>query len=81
MSTQRLTPEFKEGAVKQVGVRGYGVPQVAARLGVSVHSLYKWVKVASPDRFEQQSSELMEIRSEILRLKAQMRRLGEERDL
>ncbi|WP_442778728.1 MULTISPECIES: transposase [unclassified Delftia] len=41
MSTQRLTPEFKEEAVKQVVEYGYSVPGVAARLGVSAHSLYK----------------------------------------
>lgn len=44
MSTQRFTPEFKEEAVKQVTERGYSVAEVAARLGVSSHSLYKWVK-------------------------------------
>ena len=44
MSTQRFTPEFKGEAVKQVRDRGYGVPEVAARIGVSAHSLYKWVK-------------------------------------
>lgn len=41
MSTQRFTPEFKEEAVKQVVERGYSVPDVAALLGVSAHSLYK----------------------------------------
>ena len=41
MSTQRYTPEFKEEAVRQVVERGYAVPEVAARLGVSAHSLYK----------------------------------------
>lgn len=35
MSTQRYTPEFKEEAVRQVVERGYPVPVVAARLGVS----------------------------------------------
>ena len=39
MSTQRFTPELKEEAVKQVIERGYSVPDVAARLGVSAHSL------------------------------------------
>ncbi len=58
MSTQRFTPEFKEEAVKQVRDRGYGVPGVAARIGVSAHSLYKWVKAASPDKSEQQSKEM-----------------------
>jgi transposase len=57
------------------------VPDVAARLGVSAHSLYKWVKAASPDRSEQQLKELLEARSEILRLRAEMRRVEEERDL
>ena len=81
MSAQRFTPEFKEEAVKQVRDRGYGVPEVAARLGVSAHSLYKWVKAVSPDKSEQQSKELLEAKSEILRLRAQMRRVEEERDL
>ncbi|WP_422098433.1 IS3 family transposase [Variovorax sp.] len=81
MSTQRFTPEFKEEAVKQVIERGYSVPDVAARLGVSAHSLYKWVKAVAPDKSEQQSKELLEAKSEILRLRAQMRRVEEERDL
>ena len=81
MSTQRFTPEFKEEAVKQVVERGYTVPDVADRLGVSAHSLYKWVKAVSSDRSEQQSKELLEAKSEILRLRAQMRRVEEERDL
>lgn len=61
--------------------RGYSVPEVAARIGVSTHSMYKWVKAVSPDKSEQQSKELPEAKSEILRLRAQMRRLEEERDL
>ena len=81
MSSQRYAPEFKEEAVRQVVERGYSVPDVAARLGVSAHSLYKWVKAASPDRSEQQSKELLEARSEILRLRSEMRRVEEERDL
>jgi len=53
VSTYRFSPEFKEKAVRQVVERGYGVPDVAARLGVSAHSVHKWVKAASPDRSEQ----------------------------
>ncbi len=81
MSTQRYTPEFKEEAVRQVVERGYPVPEVAARLGVSAHSLYKWVKAVMPTKDEKQSAELIEAKSEILRLRSQMRRLEEERDL
>jgi transposase len=65
VSTQRFAPEFK-----QVIDRGYSVPEVAARLGVSAHSLYKWVKAVSPDESEQQSKELLEAKGAILRLRA-----------
>lgn len=81
MSTQRFTPEFKEEAVRQVLERGYPVAEVTARLGVSTHSLHKWVKAVKPPKSEQQAAELVEAKSEILRLRAQMRRLEEERDL
>ena len=43
MSGQRYTPEFKDEAVKQVLDRGYSVAEVSERLGVTPHSLYKWV--------------------------------------
>lgn len=81
MSTQRFTPEFKEEAVKQVLERGYPVATVAARLGVSSHSLYKWVKAVTPDNSEKQAAELIEAKSEVLRLRAQLRRTEEERDI
>lgn len=55
MSTQRFTPEFKEEAVKQVTEHGYSVAEVSARLGVSSHSLYKWVKAVTPDNSEKQA--------------------------
>ena len=60
MGTPRFTPEFKEEAVKQVTERGYSVSEVAARIGVSAHSLYKWVKSVSPDKGEQQTKDLLE---------------------
>jgi transposase len=44
MSNQRFTPEFKDEAVRKVVERGYSVAEVADRVGVSAHSLYKWVK-------------------------------------
>ena len=81
MSKERFTPEFKQEAVRQVTERGYSVAEVAARVGVSAHSLYKWVKAITPDKSEKQAADLVEARSEILRLRAQMRRLEEERDI
>ena len=81
MSTQRFTPEFKQEAVRQVVDRGYSVAEISARLGVSSHSLYKWVKAVTPDKAEKQAAELIEAKSEVLRLRAQLRRTEEERDI
>ena len=67
--------------MRQVVERGYSVAEVAARLGVSSHSLYKWVKAVKPDKTEKQASELLEAKSEILKLRAQLRRTEEERDI
>lgn len=81
MSTQRFTPELKEEAVRQVIDRKYSVAEVSARLGVSAHSLYKWVKAATPDKTEKEASELLAAKSKLLRLRAQLRRTEEERDI
>jgi transposase len=81
MGTPRFTPEFKEEAVRQVVDRGYPIAQVSARLGVSAHSLYKWVKSIKPGKAEKHAAELIEAKSEILKLRAQLRRTEEERDI
>ena len=81
MSNERFTPEFKDEAVRQITERDYSVADVSERLGVSAHSLYKWVKAAKPDKSEQHANELAEAKGEILKLKAQLRRTEEERDI
>ncbi|WP_205712956.1 MULTISPECIES: IS3-like element ISEc24 family transposase [unclassified Escherichia] len=81
MGTPRFTPEFKEEAVRQVTERGYSVADVSERLGVSAHSLYKWVRSVRPDNSEHQAQDLLDARTEILRLKAQLKRTEEERDI
>ena len=81
MSSQRYSPEFKDEAVRQIIERGYSVAEVSERLGVSSHSLYKWVKAVKPDKTEEHAAELVEAKSEILRLRAQLRRTEEERDI
>jgi len=58
---------------------GYSAPDVAQRLGVSQPTLYEWIKKYSlpePKRLEHQS-QLAEIR----RLKAELKRVTEERDI
>jgi transposase len=60
MSNHQYTPEFKDEAVKKVVERGYSVSDVSQHLGVSSHSLYKWVKAVQPDKSELQVAELDE---------------------
>ena len=81
MSNQRYTPEFKDEAVRQVLERGHSVPEISERLGVSAHSLYKWVNAVKPREHEAQANELIDAKSEILKLRAQLRRTEEERDI
>ena len=81
MNNQRYTPEFKDEAVRQVLERGYSVAEVAQRLGVSVQSLHKWVKAVKPDRADEQAQELSDAKREILKLRADLRRAEEERDI
>jgi transposase len=79
MSSQRYSPEFKEEAVRQVLQRGYSVVDVADRVGVSAHSLYKWVRAAKAA--DPANDELSKTKLEVQKLKAENRRLREERDI
>ena len=79
MGSQRYSPEFKEEAVRQVTERGYSVRDVAERIGVSTHSLYKWIRASRPAKAE--ADELATARLENQKLKAENRRLQEERDI
>ncbi len=44
MSGRRYTDEFKAEAAKQVVEQGRSVREVAGRLGISIDSLYAWVR-------------------------------------
>ena len=81
MSHQRYSPEFKDEAVRQVTERGHSVQEVAARLGVSSHSLYRWVKPVRPSKVEERADELLEAKKEVLKLRSELRRVQEERDI
>jgi len=65
MSNQRFSPEFKDEAVRQVVDRGHPVADVAEHLGVSTHSLCKWVKSIKPDKTNEQAAALIEACSEV----------------
>ncbi len=79
MRNRRYSPEFKEEAVRQVTERGYSVGEVSKRIGVSTHSLYKWVREAKP--VSEEASELAKTRLENQNLRAENRRLQEERNI
>lgn len=81
MNTKRYTPEFKQEAVRQVVDRDHSIAKVSAHLDMSARGLYQWVKAAVPDKAEKRASELLEAKSEILKLRAQLRRTEEERNI
>ncbi|MPQ96196.1 IS3 family transposase [Thioclava sp. JE_KL1] len=76
MGKGNYSDEFKRDAVAQITERGYPVAEVAQRLGVSQHSLYAWKR-----RFAKASSGEAEKDAEIRRLKRELTRMTEERDI
>jgi len=77
MSNRKFSKEFRQEAVKQVTQRGYSVAEVSERLSVSEQSLYKWLKASESAAGSKQKS----IEQENLELKAELRRVQEERDI
>lgn len=55
--------------------------RMSERPGVLTHSLYKWLRDVKPDNTGQQTQDLLDARTEILRLKAQLMHTDEERDI
>jgi len=73
------TEEFKRDAVSQVTDRGYSVREVSDRLGISTKSLYDWIKQYSkPESLRVKETEQAQ---ENRRLKAELARVTEERDI
>ncbi len=79
MKGKRYTEEFKREAVKQVTERGYSVAEVAQRLGTTTHSLYAWLKRYGEPNPQQANKPDVEI--ELAKLKSDLRRVTEERDI
>lgn len=59
--------------------RGHAATEVAARLGVSSHNLYQWVKRYSAPPAERQK--VNDQQAELKRLDAELKRVTEERDI
>ena len=76
----RYTAEFRAEAVKQVVERGYPVREVAMRLGVSPWSLYQWLR-AHREADGPAAAAAQDAAAEIRRLRSELRRVTEERDI
>ena len=75
----RYTEEFKIEAVRQVREHGHSAYEVSKRLGITTDSLYRWVRQYGkpPAQREEERSQAEEIK----RLKAELQRVTEERDI
>lgn len=79
MGGKKYTEEFKAEAAKQVTEQGRPVREVAARLGVSIDSMYAWIRAQrqAPQVRQADAGQAAEVR----RLQAELRRVTEERDI
>ena len=77
MGTGNFSDDFKRDAVAQITERGSPVAEVSKRLGVSQHSLYAWKRKFSKPLAPAGVDQAAEIR----RLKAELARVTEERDI
>jgi transposase len=75
----RYSEEFKQEAANQVIHHNYPVAEVAERLGISSKTLYNWIKTFSqpPKKRHEQD----DMQAEIARLKKQLKRAEQERDI
>ena len=78
MGTSNYSDDFKRDAVHQITVRGYPVREVSRRLGVSTHSLYKWMKLFGEPAPKRPG---VDHEAENRRLKRELARVTEERDI
>src|SRR5690606_38048215 len=82
MSSKRYTDEFRAEAVKQVLERGFTVVDGAARARTPKQTLYGWVqKAKKAGRPAAGSAPAGTDSAEMRRLKAELRRVTEERDI
>jgi transposase len=81
MANNKYPQEFRDEAVRQILDRGYAIKDVAKSLGVPAHNLYKWVKQVRPAPERRKEEELLEAKREVLKLRADLHRVEEERDI
>lgn len=79
MSAKRYTEEFKIEAIKQITQRGYKIGDVATRLGITTKSLQNWMKKYGDSGSQHHTITTQQ--EELRKLKAELRRVTEERDI
>ena len=79
MTGKHYPEEFKIEAVKQVTERGHRFVDVAQRLGITSKILRNWVK--KYDQPQENVQALTDQQNELRRLKAELKRVTEERDI
>lgn len=79
MRGKRYPEEFKIQAVKQVVDKGFTMTDVAQRLGVTYKSLYTWVQKYGKPNGTREAEDAQQ--AEIRKLKSELRRVTEERDI
>ena len=79
MSGKRYSDEFKAEAAKQVIDQGRSVREVSTRLGVSIDSLYAWVREQRKVPAARHAD--VSLATENRRLQAELKRVTEERDI
>jgi transposase len=80
-NSKQYTDEFRAEAVKQVIERGFTVVEVASRIGIPKHTLYGWVQATKKTMPAAGATVAPSDSAEIRRLKAELRRVTEERDI
>ena len=80
-SNRQYTDEFRSEAVKQVIERGFTVIDVSTRIGIPKHTLYEWVHKARKAALAAGGQSEKNDSAEIRRLKAELKRVTEERDI
>ncbi|KXW55191.1 transposase [Ferrovum sp. PN-J185] len=80
MKRTHYSAEFKAEAVKPVVEKGHSVVDVAKRLGFGEGLLYHWVRLSRLPQ-EPVLDDMKSIREENARLRAELKRTTEERDI
>ena len=79
MSGKRYPEDFKIEAVRQVTDKGYKVAEIAQRLGVTAKSIHEWISKYGSNSNQHQA--MTSEQDEIRKLKSELRRVTEERDI